>query len=262
VCADYCVTSCDLGVFVDESAESITPQDPERARRSRIISPIWRLLGQAPMWAMSVVMIDVLGQDMLQVALPGDEDPVGAFSADAADPAFGDRVRPWRPYRRLDDPGADGGEHRIEGGGEFGVPIADQEPHLAGALAEVHEQVAGLLRRPNSGRVGGDAGQMHTLRVPCSMKNSTYSRRKNTVSTWKKSTAQIEWACAVRNWHQPWPARRGAGSMRASLRIFRTRHQSVHSLRDSAAASLSSHCPWALSALRARHDGRGARSQP
>ena len=39
-----------------------------------------------------------------------------------------------------------------------------------------------------------------TRRVPCSMKNSTYRRRRNTVSTWKKSTARIvlAWACQER----------------------------------------------------------------
>jgi hypothetical protein len=33
--ADYVVTSCDLGVFLDESTESITPQYPNDARRIR-----------------------------------------------------------------------------------------------------------------------------------------------------------------------------------------------------------------------------------
>ena len=61
-----------------------------------------------------------------------------------------------------------------------------------------------------------------TRRVPCSMKNSTYRRRRNTVSTWKKSAARIVLACLVRNARQVWPLRRGAGSMPASLRICHT----------------------------------------
>ena len=27
--AEYCVTSCDLGVFVDQAAEPIAPEDPD-----------------------------------------------------------------------------------------------------------------------------------------------------------------------------------------------------------------------------------------
>ena len=40
-----------------------------------------------------------------------DEDPVGAFAADGADPAFGDGVRTWRTYRRADDFYLFRGEH-------------------------------------------------------------------------------------------------------------------------------------------------------
>jgi hypothetical protein len=44
------------------------------------------------------------------------------------------------------------------------------------------------------------------------MKNSTYSRRKETVSTVKKSQATIPAACWRRNAHQVVAARRGARS--------------------------------------------------
>ena len=39
--------------------------------------------------------------------------------------------------------------------------VADQEPELAGALTEVHQQVAGLLGDPGPGGVGGDPGEVH-----------------------------------------------------------------------------------------------------
>ena len=42
------------------------------------------------------------------------------------------------------------------------------------------------------------------------------------MSTWKKSAAMIVFACPARNAHQVSLARRGAGSMSASLRIFHT----------------------------------------
>ena len=41
------------------------------------------------------------------------------------------------------------------------VPVADQEPELVGVVAEVHEQVAGLLGDPGPGGVGGDPGDVH-----------------------------------------------------------------------------------------------------
>src|SRR2546430_12582690 len=43
----------------------------------------------------------------------------------------------------------------------FRSPVTDQEPEAARALAEVHEKVAGLLGGPGSGRVRGDAQDVH-----------------------------------------------------------------------------------------------------
>ena len=45
--------------------------------------------------------------------------------------------------------------------GELGISVADQEPELFGLVAEVHEQVAGLLGDPGAGGVGGDPGDVH-----------------------------------------------------------------------------------------------------
>jgi hypothetical protein len=39
--------------------------------------------------------------------------------------------------------------------------VTDQEPEPVGSIAEVHEQVAGLLSDPGPARVGGDAGDVH-----------------------------------------------------------------------------------------------------
>jgi hypothetical protein len=41
------------------------------------------------------------------------------------------------------------------------VPIADQEPEPVGAIAEVHQQVAGLLSDPGSRRAGGNPSEVH-----------------------------------------------------------------------------------------------------
>jgi hypothetical protein len=75
---------------------------------------------------------------------------------------------------------------------------------------KVHQQVTGLLGHPLP-RGCAVIPARCTRRVPCSMKNSTYRRRRNTVSTWKKSVARIVLAWASRNARQDCPDRLGAG---------------------------------------------------
>ncbi|GAA4229131.1 hypothetical protein GCM10023075_35990 [Streptosporangium album] len=58
------------------------------------------------------------------MAVSGDEQSVGAFAPDTADPMLGYRVGPRRPHRRADDPDTGRGEHRIERRREPGVPIS------------------------------------------------------------------------------------------------------------------------------------------
>ena len=95
------------------------------------------------------------------MAWSGDQEVVEAFPAQGADEAFRDRVRAGCPDRRADDPDVGAGEDGVERGGELAVPVADQEPEPVGAIAEIHEQVAGLLGDPGSGGVGGDPGDVH-----------------------------------------------------------------------------------------------------
>ena len=59
------------------------------------------------------------------------------------------------------------GEHGVERGGELAVPVADQEPEPVGVLAEVHEQVAGLLG--DQSPVGWAVIPARCTRRPCSM---------------------------------------------------------------------------------------------
>jgi len=67
-----------------------------------------------------------------------------------------------------DDADAGAGEDCVERGRELAVPVTDQETKLVGPVAEVHDQVAGLLGDPGPGGVGGDPGEVCTRRVPCS----------------------------------------------------------------------------------------------
>jgi len=77
-----------------------------------------------------------------------DEDPVEDLAAQAAHPAFHDRVRSGCLDWCLDDPDALGLEYGIEGTGELGIPVADQELELAGLVAEVEQEITRLLGDP------------------------------------------------------------------------------------------------------------------
>jgi hypothetical protein len=65
------------------------------------------------------------------------------------------------PRRDFDGLDALAGEGRVEGAGEFGVAVPDQEAEGADPVAEIHDQVAGLLGGPCTVRVGGHAEDVH-----------------------------------------------------------------------------------------------------
>jgi hypothetical protein len=156
------VTSCDLGVFVDQAAEAVPAQNAYTACFGRwMCAPCGRVLLQRLVRPMAVVMIGVLAEDQPQVPLAGDQHPVQALAAGAGNPPFGDRVRTRRLDGRLDDPHPGRGEYRVEGGGELGVPVPDEEFEAVRVITEVHQQVAGLLGHPLTRGVGGDPGQVH-----------------------------------------------------------------------------------------------------
>jgi hypothetical protein len=90
-----------------------------------------------------------------------DQEMIKAFAAQGADEPFRDRVCAGCPDRGPDDLDVGAGEDRVERGGEFAVPIADQEPEPVGSVVEFDEQVAGLLGDPGAGGVGGDPGEVH-----------------------------------------------------------------------------------------------------
>jgi hypothetical protein len=117
------------------------------------------------MRAVGVVVLQVLTQHDVEVACSCDQDVVEAFSAQGADEALRDRVRPRCPDRSANDADVGAAEHSVERGGELAVPVADQEPESVRAVAELHEQVASLLGDPGPGGVGGDPGEVHAAAV-------------------------------------------------------------------------------------------------
>jgi hypothetical protein len=107
-----------------------------------------------------VVVRNVLVQYAFEGAAVPDQDPVEAFGPDGAYPPLGVAVCAGRPRRNLDGLDTGRGEHRVEGGGELGVPVADEEPQPVGLLIKVHQQITRRLGNPRAGRMRGDAGQV------------------------------------------------------------------------------------------------------
>jgi hypothetical protein len=125
------------------------------------LEPLRRLLLQPLVWTVAVIVPGVLGQDAAEVPLAEDQHVVQALAAQRANEPFRECVRPRRSDRRPDHPRAVPGKDFIERRGELAVPVADQELELPGPITEVHHQVAGLLGSPCSGRMGGDAEDVH-----------------------------------------------------------------------------------------------------
>jgi hypothetical protein len=117
-------------------------------------------------------MLDVLVQHGRKVARSGDQQVVEAFAAQRADPAVRNGVCARCSHRGAEDADVGAGEYSVEGGGVLGISVADQELELLGAVAEVHEQVAGLLvTHAPVGRAVIPA--MCTRRRPCSITTGT-----------------------------------------------------------------------------------------
>ena len=148
-------------VFVDEAAEPVSSQHAEPRPRAWRGSAYRRALMQGSVRSVGVEVRHIFAQHDVEVARSADQQMVEAFPAQCPDEAFRDRVRPRCPDRSADDADVGAGEHGVERGGELAVPVADQELELLGAIAELHQQVAGLLRDPVPGRVGGYAAEVH-----------------------------------------------------------------------------------------------------
>jgi hypothetical protein len=105
----------------------------------------------------AIKVIFILREDAAETPGAEDEHPIEDFPTKTADPPFHDRICTGRQDWSLDDPYSFAGEDRVEHAGEFAVSVADQEFELRHMLAEVHEQVTGLLGNPVCGGMCGGA---------------------------------------------------------------------------------------------------------
>jgi len=178
-------------------------------------------LAEGPVGPVRVVMLDVLGKGCFKVAAAEDEHPVEALAPDGADDALADGVGPGCPNGALDDPGALCGEDSVEGGGELGVAIADEELDGVRLLGELDRNVAGLLGHPTSDRVRRDAGDPHETRVVVDGHEDVEPAEEDLVG-WKRLHAISPLAWVARNSVQVGPDLRGDGSMPWRFRIAQT----------------------------------------
>jgi len=91
------------------------------------------------------------------VLLAEDQHPVGDLGPHGQHEALGEAVRSRTPRRDLDHLNSCVGYDRIEVGRELSGAVADEEPESGGMVAEVHDEVAGLLGGPGSVGMCGHA---------------------------------------------------------------------------------------------------------
>nr|WP_220447739.1 hypothetical protein [Nonomuraea diastatica] len=156
--------------------------DPVFHRHHYMLNVIGWSLSTALMRPMRVVVIEILVQNHAQVTFAVDQHSVGALAAYRPDPALGVAVRPWCPRWCLQHRDTYGGEHLIEDGSELSVPIADKEAKRPCSLAEVDQEVAGLLSGPCAGRVTGHAQNVHLSRADLHHEQHVQALQKDRVN--------------------------------------------------------------------------------
>src|SRR6266536_3092463 len=152
-----------VAVLVDESVEDINALDAAGsvgANAGEVDRGSGHVKVDAAVWAGGVVVVDVCGQDPLEVASVEDQDPVQALGPDGAYPALRVGVGFRRPRWGLERLDTGCGEHRAERRGELAVAIPNEQPEPIRALVEAHQQIPGGLGDPRAGGVGGDSGQV------------------------------------------------------------------------------------------------------
>lgn len=133
------------------------------------------------------------------MGLVADEGPVEAFGSCCGYPAFGETVRARGSRWCLDHVDAGGGEDGVEGGGELGVPVADQEPEPCRPVALSSNSITRfravwVTHSPTGCAV---TSRRCTCRRSTSTMNRTYRRVRLMVSTAKKSAHPDSTAIAV-----------------------------------------------------------------
>ncbi len=107
---------------------------------------------------MAVEVTGVVVKELLRVASAKDQYSVGALLVDGVYEPLGMRIAVGAPGRDLGHVYALAGEHGVQSRRELPVPVpvADEVGEVRDAVAELPEQLSGLLGGPSAGGVGGD----------------------------------------------------------------------------------------------------------
>jgi hypothetical protein len=150
-------TPCDQVIFADQTADTSPLSDAVLVEINWLGQRFQRRgCAQSAVGAVLIVVGLVLAQDPPQVGLVPGEGAVQEFAAASADLAFGDGVHPGRLDIAEHGPDPGVSESGVKCGGEVGAAVADHELDPAGLVADVLDQVAGLLGGPFPGGVQGD----------------------------------------------------------------------------------------------------------
>ena len=74
--------------------------------------------------AVGVVVVEVVGDEAVELSLVPVEGAVEELAAQGADPTFGEGVGHWCALGGLEDPETFGGEDLVEGGDELAAAVA------------------------------------------------------------------------------------------------------------------------------------------
>lgn len=110
------------------------------------------------MGTMGVVVVDVVAEKPLEMPSSENERPVQTLRTHRFHPSLGERVRLRGANRCEDHLDTLGSEDLVEGAGELGIAVADQEAQGEVSLGEAEGEVPRLL---------GDPGRIGVPRYPC-----------------------------------------------------------------------------------------------
>lgn len=108
------------------------------------------------------VVLDVLDEQLLELAFVPDDRVVQQFVTHGANPALRERVRHRRTRWGRDRGHTNRFEHGVERSGVLAGPVVNDEPER---LVDGHEEVAGSLRGPRSCRVRRDPANVYPTRA-------------------------------------------------------------------------------------------------
>jgi hypothetical protein len=121
--------SGDVRVLMDDTADQIASAASESVEVNQGVGQWfeWCGLAEGAVWPVLVVVGLVLSHHPQEMSLIPDEGAVEQFPTAPADPPLYDRVRAGSLHRALENADSRGMEDRVEGCGELGVAVTDQE---------------------------------------------------------------------------------------------------------------------------------------